>query len=305
MRPSTGRALDTDGATADSRVPMSDLPLIRIHPPGHYVEVDGDALFLGRDCHLAALIPCLLNKVVSNRHCVIRREGTERWMLEDLGSTNGTWTRGQRLAGKTLLHTGDEFTMGKRGPRIECVSGFGGIGPDRTIPEEGVAPSGAHPSDAATLVEPPAPRARAPAAASPRHAPAAAPAATRPPARRTPDGRDGSAVLPFRAGRPPSVRLFHQRTCETFTASGYTIVIGRDTAAAQVVIRSDDERHVSGRHVEIQFRSDGQVIVRDLGSRNGTWLNDKPLKTEAPLKVGDRLLLGNAPTVLFVAALDA
>jgi pSer/pThr/pTyr-binding forkhead associated (FHA) protein len=104
-------------------------------------------------------------------------------------------------------------------------------------------------------------------------------------------------------GRTPSLRLVHQRSGEQFAVSGYTIVIGRD-AAAQVVIRADDERHVSGRHLEIQFRTDHTVVVRDLGSRNGSWLNDKPLKGEAPLKVGDRLLLGNAPTVLTVAALD-
>ena len=91
---------------------MDQPPRLKISPPGLYVEVDGDALFLGRDCHLAALIPALLNKVVSNRHCVVRREGT-RWFLEDLGSTNGTWIRSQRLGGKTLLHTGDEFRLGK------------------------------------------------------------------------------------------------------------------------------------------------------------------------------------------------
>ena len=31
------------------------------------------------------------------------------------------------------------------------------------------------------------------------------------------------------------------------------------------------------------------AVVRDLGSRNGTWLNDIRLKAEAPLEVGDRL----------------
>jgi ABC transport system ATP-binding/permease protein len=272
---------------------MDQPPRLKIHPPGLYVEIDGDALFLGRDCHLAALIPALLNKVVSNRHCVVRHEGT-RWFLEDLGSTNGTWIHGQRLGGRTLLHTGDEFRLGKQGPLITCDAGFGGTGPDRTTPEDEIPRA----SEAATLVEEPPPTAgRSPGAAARHAAPPAPPA-------RTADGRDGSAVLPFRVGRMPSVRLAHQRSGEQFVAQGYTIVIGRDAGAAQVVIRAEDERHVSGRHVEIQFRTDHTVVVRDLGSRNGTWLNDKPLKDDAPLKVGDRLLLGNAPTVLTVAALD-
>jgi pSer/pThr/pTyr-binding forkhead associated (FHA) protein len=271
---------------------MDQPPRLKIYPPGLYVEIDGDAIFLGRDCHLAALIPALLNKVVSNRHCVVRREGT-RWFLEDLGSTNGTWIHSQRLAGKTLLHTGDEFRLGKQGPLVRCETGFGGTGPDQTMPEDELP----HVAEANTLLEeqyaPPSRPAEVPQRA-------AVPA----PPSRTPDGRDGSAVLPFRAGRMPSVRLIHQRTGEQFTAQGYTIVIGRDAEAAQIVIKADDERHVSGRHAEIQFRTDHTVLVRDLDSRNGTWLNDKPLRGEALLRVGDRLLLGNAPTLLTVAALD-
>ena len=285
---------------------MSDFPSIKIYPPGLHVELDGDALFLGRDCHLASLIPALLNKVVSNRHCVIRREGT-RWMLEDLGSTNGTWIRGARLAGKTLLHTNDEFHLGQKGPLIVCLIGFGGTGPERTMPEDEL-PANA----AATMVESPSaartelmPHAPPPQRAPepPQRAPAANRAAV-PPSRAATGQPDGTAEQPFKVGKTPRVVLRHQRTGEEFTATGYTIVVGRDPAAAQIVIRTDEEKHISGQHAEIQFRSDRTVVVRDLGSRNGTWLNDKPVKSEMRIKVGDRLLLGNAPTVLVVAELD-
>jgi pSer/pThr/pTyr-binding forkhead associated (FHA) protein len=263
---------------------MSDLPVIKIYPPGSYVELDGEALYLGRDCHLAAMIPCLLNKVVSNRHCVIRREGPDRWMLEDLGSTNVTWIHGGRLAGKTLLHTGDEFTLGKRLPLVVCWTGFGGTGPNSTLPEDDLPRT-----DAVAIIESPAP---------PRAEP------PQPHGSQRADERDGSGDRPFRVGRPPNVCLVHQRTGEEMNATGYTVVIGRDPMAAQIVIRAEDEKHVSGRHTEIQFRSDGTVIVRDLGSRNGTWLNDHPLTGGVPLEVGDRLLLGKEPTVLVVAALE-
>lgn len=271
---------------------MDQPPKLKVYPPGLYVEIDGDALFLGRDCHLAALIPALLNKVVSNRHCVVRREGT-RWFLEDLGSTNGTWIHSQRLGGKTLLHTGDEFRLGKQGPLITCDTGFGGTGADRTVAEDELVRS----AEAETVIERPRALSDRPAEAPQRAAPPA-------PLAQTPDGRDGSAVLPFRVGRMPSVRLIHQRAGEQLTAQGYTIVIGRDAGTAQILIRADDEKHVSGRHVEIQFRREGGAVVRDLDSRNGTWLNDRRLKGELPLKVGDRLLLGNAPTLLVVAELD-
>jgi pSer/pThr/pTyr-binding forkhead associated (FHA) protein len=219
-------------------------------------------------------------------------------MLEDLGSTNGTWIRGARLAGKILLHTSDEFTLGSKGPLVECVIGFGGTGPDRTIPEDELA---ADASMAKTILES---QREAKTELLRPDAAAAEPAAAAAPRSAAPRLSDGSALHPFRVGKEPTVKLVHQGTGETFTASGYTVTIGRDSAAAQIVIRAEEEKHVSGRHAEIQFRADGTVRVRDLESRNGTWLNDKRLKGEMPLKVGDRLLLGNAPTVLVVAELD-
>lgn len=115
---------------------------------------------------------------------------------------------------------------------------------------------------------------------------------------------DGSDEHPFRVGRTPEVALHHQRTGQEFTAKGYTIVLGRDPDAAQIVLRSEDQRHVSSRHAEIQFRSDGTVVLRDLGSRNGTWVNDRPVKEEAPIKTGDRIVLGASGTTLLVARLE-
>lgn len=246
-------------------------PVLTIGPPLRHIEIDGDSLYLGRDCLLALTIPALLSKVVSNRHCALRKEGDERWMLEDLGSTNGTWMRGTRLFGRVLVHTGDTFTLGKGGPVCECRRGFGGTGPNATMHEEDLNGNSPFfpPSEAPTLV----------------------------------DGRDGSNEKPYKVGRTPEVTLTHVRTGQAFTAKGYTIVIGRDASAAQIVVRSEDERHVSSRHCEIQFRSDQSVVVRDLESRNGTWLNDRPLKGETKLSEGDRLTIGAAATTMRVERL--
>jgi pSer/pThr/pTyr-binding forkhead associated (FHA) protein len=172
---------------------------------------------------------------------------------------------------------------------VECVAGFGG----KT--KQTAARAAAEASRAETEV------------VDPRSAKTelieAPPAATRPASARS-AASDGSSVHPFRLAGTPTVRLTRERTGEELVASGQRIVIGRDPEAAQILIRSDDERHVSGRHAEIAFFADGRAVVRDLGSRNGTWLNDIRLKAEAPLEVGDKLVLGNAPTVLVVAALE-
>jgi pSer/pThr/pTyr-binding forkhead associated (FHA) protein len=115
---------------------------------------------------------------------------------------------------------------------------------------------------------------------------------------------EGSADKPYKVGKTPEVRLRHRRTGEELRAKGYTIVLGRDAETVQILIRSDDQRHISGRHAELQFRSGGQCIIRDLESSNGTWLNEQALKGEKPLNVGDRIVLGSPLTTLVVEALD-
>ena len=278
--------------------PMPDHPLLKA-PDGQFIEIDGESLFLGRDCHLAVFIPSLANKVVSNRHCVVRREAPDRWMLEDLGSTNGTWIRSTRLNGKTLLHTGDSFSLGKGGPLFECFRAFGGLGPNATL-EEKPGARVAPPSADKTVIDPDLAGRTILASGGPPREPAGATAL----ASRPGPAREGTLEKPYKTGRMPSIKLRHERTGQEFIAEGYTVVLGRDPAA-QVVIRTDEERHVSGRHAEIQFRSDGTVVLRDLGSKNGTWLNDKRLKDEGlRLGVGDRILLGAAATMLLVKRLD-
>ena len=64
------------------------------------------------------------------------------------------------------------------------------------------------------------------------------------------------------------------------------VVIGRNP---QADVRLDD-RWVSRVHCEISQIS-GTLLVRDLGSRNGTLVNGRPV-TEAHLLPGDRLTLG-------------
>lgn len=63
--------------------------------------------------------------------------------------------------------------------------------------------------------------------------------------------------------------------------------IGRDSDN-QVVI---DESTVSGRHAAIIFR-DGRWWVEDLGSTNGTWVNERKVEQALPLAAGDLVQVG-------------
>jgi type VI secretion system FHA domain protein len=70
------------------------------------------------------------------------------------------------------------------------------------------------------------------------------------------------------------------------------IAIGR--AAGNDVILPDVEKRISGRHARID-RSGGSCHLVDLGSTNGTFLNDRKLEPNsgAELKDGDRISVGN------------
>ena len=64
-------------------------------------------------------------------------------------------------------------------------------------------------------------------------------------------------------------------------------LIGRSKECA---LRAGSEA-ISRRHCAI-VRANGQLTVRDLGSRNGTYVNDQRIGEEVPLKVGDELRVG-------------
>jgi DNA-binding winged helix-turn-helix (wHTH) protein len=71
-------------------------------------------------------------------------------------------------------------------------------------------------------------------------------------------------------------------------ADGVTIV-GRDEGAGLVL----DETTVSRRHAQIIVRG-GTATIEDLGSQNGTWVNDRRLAGPTALAHGDRVRFGLA-----------
>jgi len=103
------------------------------------LAVEGASARLGRDPTLE--LPCDPDDdVVSAVHARLWREGDGSWWLEDLGSTNGTWLNGRRLAAGAAepLHTGDRFSLGQRGPALRVtIPGQRA----RTAPEPAIDPA--------------------------------------------------------------------------------------------------------------------------------------------------------------------
>lgn len=76
----------------------------------------------------------------------------------------------------------------------------------------------------------------------------------------------------------------------TVPLSAAVTVLGRDASADLPV----DDPGVSRRHAELRISSDGphlQVVLRDLGSTNGTYLNGEQVGSEE-LRSGDRITIG-------------
>ncbi|MBL4684049.1 MAG: trypsin-like peptidase domain-containing protein, partial [Nannocystaceae bacterium] len=76
------------------------------------------------------------------------------------------------------------------------------------------------------------------------------------------------------------------RAAQQFSFAAARVVIGRD---AGELTTGDGE--CSATHAEIEFRN-GQIVVRDLGSSNGTWKGGNPLPQFA-VSAGDEFKCGN------------
>jgi LysM repeat protein len=63
---------------------------------------------------------------VSSRHCVIGRDPTGAFVIQDHGSTNGTWVGEQRVAGSVALQPGMKITVGSYLLMLE-VGGAGAL----------------------------------------------------------------------------------------------------------------------------------------------------------------------------------
>ncbi len=74
-----------------------------------------------------------------------------------------------------------------------------------------------------------------------------------------------------------------------YNLSTEPVVIGRESANDLVL--KDPE--ISRRHARITFRA-GRYYVEDLGSTNGTFLNDQPIQSQTPLNHGDVIRLGES-----------
>ncbi len=195
---------------------------------------------------------------VSWNHAVLRRQDSS-WMLEDSGSTNGTFLDQQRVGHVTI--SGDcSVRLGhpSDGPQLHCSL--------VRAPEPAPSPVRAQ---AATVVMD--------GSQAPPVGEAPPPAAQVPPPRGVPDGRPGgrdSSLRPPSAVMPMPVRALR---------------IGRASDNDVVV----PDLSVSRHHAELRRTSRGEFEIVDLDSHNGTFLNGQRIKV-APVTETDLIGVGPA-----------
>lgn len=212
---------------------------------------------------------------VSWRHATIRR-GDRGWVLEDLGSTNGTYVQGQRVHAHDVA-AGATVNLGNAndGPQL-VFSGSASAGGDIYSAETSLAqPQQARQSG------PGVQRAPARGASSSRngwnaggngaqpHVPQPAHGGQAPqpriPAPQGPSGGMGSAP-PVYGDRSPTT--FHHLVL------GRVMKIGRALENDLVV----SDLQVSRFHAEFRAHPDGRYEIVDLGSHNGTYVNGQPIQ---------------------------
>ena len=217
---------------------------------------------------------------VSWRHGVLRVEG-DSWLLEDVGSTNGTFIDLQRvdrfpIVGDCVVRLGNpddgpilrcmpQPAAARQAPPEQPLTPPAEPRPEPAPPFEAAPPfEPVAPFEAAPPFEPPAPLQASPQQASPPQAPPRQPPPQAPP-RQPPPQREAPA-LP--QDLLPSVDL---RPTSRTPLPTQKLRIGRTPDNDLVLSDLDVSRH----HAELRKSPKGTYEIVDLGSHNGTFVNGR------------------------------
>jgi pSer/pThr/pTyr-binding forkhead associated (FHA) protein len=106
------------------------------------------------------------------------------------------------------------------------------------------------------------------------------------------------APRPARESRPPWAGNAPERlvVLEPSDQYGQSFELGDELTVGRAIgcgIALPDDTFVSTLHARV-FRRDGALFVEDLGSTNGTFVNDRPVTGTVAFHKGDRLQVGKS-----------
>ncbi|MEV5380190.1 ABC transporter ATP-binding protein/permease [Streptomyces nondiastaticus] len=228
---------------------------------------------------------------VSWRHATVRWEGRS-WVIEDHGSTNGTYVQGQRIH-HTEIGPGSTVHLGNAtdGPRLSLTAGAAGAG---------VGAPAADLYSAQTAMAAPLQH-QAPPQQAPHQPQHQQPGGWQQPGQYQPQqpqqggwqqqpqqayvpqqpGPGGHQPpphggAPSQGGAPP---VYGDRSPTSF----HQMAVGRGTMRIGRALENDlvvSDLQVSRHHAEFRATGDGRFEIVDLGSHNGTYVNGQPVRQQ-------------------------
>jgi ABC transport system ATP-binding/permease protein len=262
--------------------PKFRLILRRGPTPGQVYLLDQFPFTLGRDPANQLVID---GAGVSRRHAQLSQSG-DRLILEDLGSSNGTYVNGERLMTSRGLQAGDRITLGQN---IEFLVESGGARPVPTVfeGEPVAAPAHAAPPAAAPAAQPPAQPPRRPAPPPQQPGTPGSPAPTL-----MGDINDLGLMGAAGQGRgTPSQLIIEQSGSPTrtidLTQPVYTLgrAEGNDIQITSPI--------VSRQHARLERAPDGYSLVTLPQASNPIFFEGRPLPAPRLLQHGDVLRFGS------------
>ncbi len=215
---------------------------------------------------------------VSWRHATISWSGRS-WVIEDHGSTNGTYVRGQRIH-QMDIGPGSSVHLGNAtdGPRLN-LTGAAAYTPHAPAQQAQATP--VHPQPQQT---PPQQGGWAqqhpPQAHHPQQPQVPQQQWQQQPQPQVPQQGGAAGAPPVYGDRSPTT--FHQ------VALGRVMRIGRALENELVV----SDLQVSRHHAEFHATPDGWMEIRDLGSHNGTYVNGQPIAKGGSVLLGAQDIVG-------------
>ncbi|MDX3644188.1 FHA domain-containing protein [Streptomyces sp. MB09-02B] len=207
---------------------------------------------------------------VSWRHATISFGGRS-WVIEDHGSTNGTFVQGQRIH-QLEIGPGSAVHLGNAtdGPRLSLSGTAASVAQPQQQPYAAQGASAGYAGQQS-------PQQQAPQAGWQQP-----PAAQVPQQQGFPQQGPGGG-----AGAPP---VYGDRSPTTFhhLSLGRVMRIGRALENELVV----SDLQVSRHHAEFHATPDGRFEIRDLGSHNGTFVNGMPIAKGGSALLGPNDIVG-------------
>ncbi|MEV0096403.1 FHA domain-containing protein [Streptomyces sp. NPDC050738] len=218
---------------------------------------------------------------VSWRHATISWGGRS-WVIEDHGSTNGTFVQGQRVH-QMEIGPGSAVHLGNAtdGPRLNLSGGAAAVAPVQSHQPTAHAQQQGAPGWAASQQQA---QQQAPARAEERpnwqqqaHVPQQ-------------QGGAGPGAGGFPGGVAGAPPVYGDRSPTTFhqLALGRVMRIGRALENELVV----SDLQVSRHHAEFVATPDGRYELHDLGSHNGTYINGQPMQKSGTALIGPNDIVG-------------